>query len=137
MWNSRRVKRIVESFSVVTVATLGLSLTEVVEENTYAPISFEVIDKAMAQTKYDLENVRVPQPIHRMASYYGSPEFFKQKQEQEEARLRILRERQEQEEIKRNQEREEKERERKEREERIMAKIEAAKNKEGNKNENN
>lgn len=146
MWNSRRVKRIVGSFSVVTATTLGLSLTDIVEENTYGPMSFEVIGKALANTKSDLENHEKYNNTNKFQSndkikisvralptatcYYGSPEFFIQKQkEEDEEWLRIYNEKKKQEEIKRNQEKEAQEKENQERLERIKKKIEESKKK--------
>ena len=54
MWNNRRAKRILTSFSVVTATTLGISLTDIIEENTVGSVSINIINKASAQTKTDL-----------------------------------------------------------------------------------
>lgn len=137
MWNSRRVKRIVGSFQVVTATTLGISLSDIVEENTYEPISFVAIDKAIAQAKSDLNSARPPMPIHRVMCYYGSPEFFKEKYEKEQDNLKRIREMEEQEKIKRKKEKIEKEKENKEEVAPVKDKIDNSENKEGKENGDN
>ena len=67
MWNNRRAKRILTSFSVVTAATIGMSLTDTIEENTVGSVSINIINKASAQTKTDLNKDKTPSETKQQA----------------------------------------------------------------------
>lgn len=55
MWNSRRVKRVLTSLSAVTITTLGVSIADIIEDNHYEPVSFEIISRAYAEVKSELD----------------------------------------------------------------------------------
>ena len=67
MWNNRRAKRILTSFSVVTATTLGIFLTDIIEENTVGSVSINIINKASAQTKTDLNKDKTPSETKQQA----------------------------------------------------------------------
>lgn len=56
MWQSRRLKRVFTSLSAVTVVAVGISMTDIVENNPYGPVSFDIVDKAYAEIKTELDN---------------------------------------------------------------------------------